>query len=201
MNPLNPLNPLRDASTQLRRQAMQLLEGGLLELIRRELGAAHIAGSVALDLMMVPDIDLYAPVESEEAHKMLALAPKIAAELERQGFDLAKIVVNNEHVMPDPRFPDAPGIYTGVEFVARDTARKWKLDLWGWDCAHFAAAQARHNQWSERLKNVTAADRDLILKLKQTPGYGKEYASVDVYEFALANPGASEDGFAAFRRL
>ncbi len=102
-----------------------------MELLEHEFGQVEIAGSVALDLMVQPDIDLYTRLEPAEAHKLYELVPELAAQLERQGFTLARTAVHNEYSLPDPAFPTTPGLYGGFTFVGLN--RTWKLDFWGWN--------------------------------------------------------------------
>ncbi len=157
-----------------------------MELLEHHFGHTEIAGSVALDLMVVPDIDLYTRLAPTEAHKLYELVSKLATQLERQGFTLARTAVNNECALPDPAFPDTPGLYGGFTFVGGTAQRTWKLDFWGWNSSQYEARQAAHNELHEKLKN---ANRELILRLKDAPGYGETFFSMDVYTFVLAKAG------------
>lgn len=166
------------------------MQGGVLELLEREFGNVEIAGSVDLDLMVQPDIDLYTRLEPSEAHKLLGLVPKLAIQLERQGFALAKTALHNEYILPDPNFPTTPGLYGGFAFVGGQTLRQWKMDFWGWNSAHYKQRLASHESLHERLKD---ADRELVLRLKEAPGYGSAFFSMDVYAFVLAGAGNLQD--------
>lgn len=169
-----------DLADRLRREARGLLEEGLREVIERRIGPVQVAGSVALDLMAVPDIDLYAHVEGADAETMLPLLAEIPAQLAAQGCALATITFRDEHVQPDPAFPTAPGLYLGTTFVAPNEST-WKVDLWGWG----AVDQARRLAEDRRLVDKLAAvDRDLVLRCKHLDGYGRDFTSVDVYAFA-----------------
>lgn len=61
-----------------------------------------------------------------------------------------------------------------------------KIDFWGWNSSQYEARQAAHHNLAESLKR---ADRELILRLKNAPGYGKTFFSMDVYTFVLAEAG------------
>lgn len=189
------MNNVSTKAQNLRREAYAILEGGVLVLLERHLGHVEIAGSVALDLMAVPDIDLYVRLEAEGASKMLNLLPELTTQLDRQGYSLAKIAFNDEHLIPDPNFPDSPGLYSGLTFVNRRSSTAWKLDLWGWDERFYDVRHAQHTALFDRLQ---AADRDLILHLKETEGYGSRFFSVDVYDFALSDRQDTPHAFEKF---
>lgn len=176
---------------------MSILEGGLLALLEREFGPVNIAGSVALDLMAWPDIDLYVQLEADGAPKMQCLVPKVDEQLQRQGYLLARTIVYNEHLLPDPKFSAPYGLYDGFVFLHGESRRQWKLDFWGWTAAGYAEREAHHTELAHRLQN---ADRDLILRLKRAEEYGKEFTSVDVYEFAIAKAGSSVEELKDFVR-
>lgn len=111
----------RAHSQTLRTEALTILQGGVMGLLEHEFGSVEIAGSVALDLMIQPDIDLYTRLESTEAYKLYELVPKLAVQLGTQGFVLARTAVHDEYALPDPAFSTTPGFYGGFTFVGRDT--------------------------------------------------------------------------------
>ena len=191
------VNQLRERARALREEALAILDGGVLTPLEQEIGPIEVAGSVKLDLMALPDIDLYGRLEPDEVPRLLGLVPKLAAQLERQGYDLARVAVHDEHVLPDPKFPDTPGLYGGFSFSNRKSGCLWKLDLWGWAGAWF---EQRHTHHLELFQQLKRADRDLILRLKEAEGYGSAFVSVDVYEFALAGEGTSLEDFERFLR-
>ena len=129
---------------------------------------------------------------------MFALVPKMAAQPERQGCDLTKVIVNDEHILPDPKFLTSPGIYGGFVLVHRQSGRQWKLDFWVWDSVWY---DQRRNSHHDLQRSLQGADRDLILRLKRSDGYGHAFFSVDVYAFALANAGDSLADFERFLTL
>ena len=175
-------------SQALQAEALAILQGGVLALLKRSFSSVETAGSVALDLMVVPDIDLYTRLEPDEARKLYELIPELAAQLERQGFTLARTMVHNEYALPDPNFPATPGLYGGFTFVGGPAQRQWKLDFWGWNREQYGERQKAHHDLAERLRTV---DRELILHLKDSPGYGSAFFSMDVYTFVLAGAGDS----------
>ena len=157
-----------------------------MALLEHQFGHVEIAGSVALELMTVPDIDLYTRLEPAEAYKLYELVPQLAVQLGQQGFTLARTALHNEYALPDPAFPNTPGLYGGFTFVGE--ARTWKLDFWGWNSVQYEERQSAHRDLAEKLET---ADRELILRLKDAPGYGKTFFSMDVYTFVLAQAGDS----------
>lgn len=179
----------RARAQDLHREALAILHGGLLDLIEARLGHVEIAGSVALDMMAVPDIDLYVRLEGREGDRMLDLLPDLSKQLSTQGYALAKLIFNNEHIVPDPNFPDSPGLYSGLTFAHRATGMVWKLDLWGWDTTFY---DLRHRQHKELEAALLEADRDMILHLKELDGYGSAFSSIDVYTFALGGAGKTD---------
>lgn len=189
------MSEARTQAQNLRQEALAILHGGVKALLERHLGHVEIAGSVALDLMAVPDIDLYVRLEASEAARMLGLLPELADQLSQQGYALAKIAFNDEHIIPDPAFPDSPGLYSGLTFASRGANRVWKMDLWGWNRAFYEVRHRQHRALQTRLQG---ANRDLILQLKGAEGYGRRFFSVDVYDFALSGLGSSLEAFETF---
>jgi hypothetical protein len=189
------MSQIEQRSQSLRVEALEILNGGLITILERDFGVVRIAGSVQLDLMAVPDIDLYLTLEANEAFKLLEVIPKLAVQLELQGYAVAKTLVRNEHVLPDPKFPATPGLYAAMNFLNNDSGELWKLDLWGWSHTRYDVQRAHHAELQRRLAGVNS---DLVLRLKHTQGYGETFFSVDVYEFALAGVGDSLEDFQQF---
>jgi hypothetical protein len=187
---------LRERSARLRHEALSLLSGGTRAVLEAALGPVEVAGSVALDLMVWADIDLFARVEAADRGRMVQLVPQLAAQLERQGHPVARLAFRDEHLWRDPAFPDAPGLYLGVESLGPGGAL-WKIDLWGWDAAGHAKQRERHSELRRALEH---ADRDLILRIKEAARARPGYRSVDVYAFATAGAGTSFEDFERFRQ-
>ncbi len=187
---------LRERSAELRAEALSILAGGARATIEASLGPVEVAGSVALDLMVLPDIDLYVRAEAADAPRARDLLLRLAAQLAGQGYPTARLSFRDEHLLPDPAFPDTPGIYLGVEAIGPGR-RRWKIDLWGWDEQRHAAQRERH---LELRRSLERADRDLILRIKEPVHPRPGYRGVDVYAFALADAGSSLEDFDRFLR-
>jgi hypothetical protein len=182
---------LRERSRALRREAVGLLEGPVGDVLRSSFGEVTLAGSVSLDLMVWRDIDLFVRLEASDAPRLLAAVPALASALSGWGQPVSRIAFRDEHLQPDPAFPDIPGLYLGIV-----TAPGWKVDLWGWDAARHPAQQQRHRDLAASLAHV---DRDLVLSLKDALWQRPDYRSMDVYEFVLAHAGDSLGDFERFR--
>lgn len=183
-------------AAQLRAEALDILEGGVMGLLESQFGKIHIAGSVALNLMTWPDIDLFCYLEHANRAKLLGLAPLLSEQLERQGFGLVKASYNDWHLRPDPLFPNSPGLYAGYQFLDKTSNRQWKLDFWGWAQKQYHADIARK---AELAKQLAAASRTVILELKNAlhhhPEYRKSIYSIDIYNFALDHAGTTLEDF------
>lgn len=186
---------LRGRASRLREEALGILAGGARAVLERALGPVEVAGSVALDLMVWPDIDLYARVEAVDRDRLLGAVAPLVAQLERQGYPAVRLALRDEHRWPDPAFPDTPGLYLGVECLG-PARRLWKLDLWGWDGARHAAQAEAHARLREAL---AAVDRDLILRVKDAARARPGYSSTEVYRFAAAGAGTTWDDFERWR--
>ncbi len=193
---MNPeIAGLRQRASELRAEALSLLAGGVRAVLEAALGPVEVAGSVALDLMVWPDIDLYARLEAGDTARLLALLPPLSEQLARQGYPVVRLALRDEHRWPDPAFPDAPGLYLGLECLGPG-ARLWKLDLWGWDGAHHPRQAEAHARLA---RSLARADRDLVLRIKEAARARPGYRSVDVYAFAAAGAGTTVEDFERFR--
>jgi hypothetical protein len=190
------LEHLEQKAAQLRAEALGILEGGVMGLLEAQFGKIHVVGSVALDLMTWPDMDLFCHLEHSERAKLIGLAPLLSEQLEQQGYSLANISYNDEYLRPDPKFPDSPGLYGGYQFLQRGTGVLWKMDFWGWTQADYFADIIRKAELAKRLET---ADRKLILELKSAlhhhPEYRKTVYSIDIYNFALEQAGSTLEDF------
>lgn len=187
----------------LHTEALALLDGAVLPVLREALGEVEVAGSVALDLMTWRDIDLFARLEAGEAPRLLALVPRLSAALAAAGQPVSRIAFRDEHLERDPAFPDDPGLYLGVSTgpgagatSAGEADLGWKLDLWGWDRERYEPQRRRH---AELAAMLAQADRGLILRVKHAVAGRPGYRSTDVYAFALAEAGDSLEDFDRFR--
>lgn len=182
----------------LRREALALLDGaGLRGVLGAALGQVATVGSVDLDLMTWPDIDLYTRLERDEGARMLAVLPDVSACLEAHGYALIQVSFHDRHLRPDPTLPH--GLYIGLRILPPEGEPTWKVDLWGWDGPTFAEQLGRHAELAGALAGV---DRDLVLRIKDAaarrPSYRHTVSSVDVYEFVLAGEGSTVAEFDAF---
>ena len=57
---------------------MAILEGGVMRLLETHFGRIHIAGSVALDLMTWPDIDLFCHLERSQRARLIGFTPLLS---------------------------------------------------------------------------------------------------------------------------
>lgn len=178
---------LRTEAERLRSQALELLDAGVLQALRFGGREVSIAGSVALDLMVWPDIDLYLRLDADESQSLLDAVPPVSRALADAGQRVCRITFRDEHLQPDPAFPDAPGLYLGLV-----TAGGWKLDVWGWDAEQYPRQQRRHTELAAALSR---ADRDLVLRLKEACWREPGYRSTQIYAFALAGAGGSLEDF------
>lgn len=177
-----------ELADRLRTEANSLLANGLLALLAEHLGPVRVTGSVALDLMAVPDIDLYVLAESKDSEKFRRLLTELPTQLADQGCTLAKIGFSDEYVLPDPRFPTKPGLYLATTFVA-PTGRTWTIDLWGWNASAHARRLREDRDLAEQMDSV---DRDRVLRCKHLPGYGSDFSGVDVYDLVATTTAADD---------
>jgi hypothetical protein len=195
---------LRERAAELRSGALRLLEDtGILEVVRAGIGPVEIVGSVELDLMVWPDIDLYTRLGAGEAPRLLALLPTLHERVEARGCALVRANFNDEYRRPGN--PYGCGLYCGLKILSPGRERMWKVDLWGWDDATFDRRLTDHRRLAHAL---AAADRDLILRIKDAvhlrPEYRRTLSSMDVYTFAIDGRGKTVrefDEFVASRDL
>jgi hypothetical protein len=192
---------LRAAAADLRAAAHGLLRAtDLLRLLRESVGEPILHGSVALDLMVWPDIDIHVALAPDEGARMQQVLPVLCEAFEGAGHRVRQATYLDDYVPPGPH-PLGAGIYCGIQTVERSGAeRHWKCDVWGWEPADFRGRTERFDAMGAALAKT---DRDLVLRLKAEararPGcYGEKVFSVDVYDFAIAGAGETLDGLEAF---
>lgn len=181
MSPATEDQRLLDQARRLRAEAHRLLhEDGLLRLVNA-VGPAAVVGSVAMDLMTWPELDINVQLPHErDVATLLGLGTRIAT-----GFRVRHLAFWNHYVRPDGPYHD--GLYAGSRLLVGD--REWKLDLWGFGEAAFRSRL----QASEALRRrLAGADRLAILRVKDAvcrrPEYRSAVTSGDVYE-AVAGGG------------
>src|SRR4051812_44528263 len=189
----------RALAVTLRREALDLLQGTrMLELLGARFGSVALVGSVDLDLMTWPDIDIYVRAERAKKARLVDVLSELHAGIEAAGHTLVRAVFNDEWAVP--RGDYGSGYYWGLR-VRTAGGETWKIDLWGWADADFAAKLAEHAALKAALGN---ADRELILKLKSEamvlPEFRKTITSWGIYRFVLGGNGTSLDELRAFCR-
>ena len=193
-----PPEGLRARAAALRTEAVRLLEGGgVLDAIRDGIGPAEVVGSVDLDLLVWPDIDLYTRLRPDEGQRLLALIPVLHKRVGRKGHAIVRANFNDEYRRPGS--PYGRGLYCGLQILPAGRERVWKLDLWAWDEATFADKMAEHRRLAADLARV---DRDLLLRIKDAVHLRRDYrdtlTSMDVYAFAIQGRGQTLREFEDF---
>jgi hypothetical protein len=189
---------LAEKARSLREEAHRLIgQVRLGELLAERFGMYSLVGSVDLELMTRPDIDIYVPFDRGDPRRFLdALAPLYSAFTEA-GHMLFRATFNDEWAVP--RGDYGSGYYWGLKWRTPQ-GRIWKLDLWGWDPESYARKLAEH----EALGRALAGKRDLVLKLKTQaqalPGAEAGPTSWDVYQFVRCGEGDSLEQLRAFCR-
>jgi len=192
------ISELRERAAELRSGALRLAEGtGMLDLIRAAIGRVEVVGSVDLDLMVWPDVDLYTRLGAGERARFLALLPALHDRVEARGYSFVRVNFNDEYRRPGNRF--GCGLYFGMKILDPAGERLWKVDLWAWDAATFDRKLAEHRQL---VRDLAAVDRDLVLRIKDAvhlrPEYRGTLTSMDVYAFAIAGRGQTLAEFDEF---
>jgi len=181
---------LRDTSRHLRHRAQAILENtGWPDLFSGRFGTCALTGSARYDLMVWPDIDIHMPVPASYRIEWAAMLADLNAGLERAGLRLHKAQMWDDYVDPHPL---GAGLYWGIQFVEAD-GTAWKSDIWGWEPDDYERRQAKD---ADLRALLAEADRDLILRLKtearaRPDYYGVVAGSWDIYQFVLAEAGAS----------
>jgi hypothetical protein len=193
-----PTEGLRERAAGLRTEAFRLLEGGgVLDAIRDGIGPVEVVGSVDLDLLVWPDIDLYTRLGPDEGQRLLALLSALHKRMGREGHAIVRASFNDEYRRPGN--PYARGLYCGLQILPARRERVWKVDLWAWDEATFADKMAEHRRLATELARV---DRDLVLQIKDAIHLRREYrdtlTSMDVYAFAIQDRGRTVREFEEF---
>jgi hypothetical protein len=189
---------LRERAANLRSEAFRLIKGaGVLDAIHTGVGPVEVVGSVDLDLVVWPDIDLYTRLDPDEGQRLLALLPVLHERLEAQGYAVVRANFNDEYRRPGN--PYGRGLYCGLKIMPPEKDRVWKVDLWAWDQAAFDEKLSEHQQLA---RDLAHADRDVILQIKDAVHQRREYrdtlTSMDVYAFATQGRGRTLREFDEF---
>lgn len=165
---------LVEKARALREEAYTLLyQEGLFSLVQ-SVGPATVRGSVALDLMTWPDIDLSVQLPHEtDISTFFELGKEIAT-----NFQVVKMSFSNQFIRPDVPFDY--GLYWGIRLLY---AKIWKIDLWGHGEDAYNTDVRAFNELAQQLKEV---DRITVLRIKdevcKRPEYRVEISSMDIYE-------------------
>ncbi|WP_110114707.1 hypothetical protein [Bacillus sp. CGMCC 1.16541] len=164
------MNELLSQSSELKREATELLDDYHLLSILKKYGNPLIIGSYDLDVMTWRDIDVYIgnDVMFEDAFF------RLGRELTMR-FEPKKMIYRNERIAKTPHLPN--GLYWGM--YADSLEKEWKFDIW-LVSTELVRQQLKKQQ---QLKSMlTDEKRNLILSLKQQNGYRRYYTSEDVYK-------------------
>ena len=172
-------------------------ELGVGRLLTERFGTYSLVGSVDLDLMTRPDIDIYVPFERGDPLCFLEALLPLHSAFTGGGHTLFRATFNDEWTIP--RGDYGSGYYWGLKWRTPE-GRTWKLDLWGWDPETCARKVSEH----EALGRALSGKRDLVLRLKTQaqalPGSEDRITSWDVYQFLLSGEGESLEQLRAFCR-
>jgi hypothetical protein len=121
---------LQERSEQLRREALELIEtSGIAAVLERHFGSMVVVGSVDIDLMTWPDVDIQVPAEREAKAEFVAALAPLQSAIEASGHCLIRAVFNDEWALPRGEY--GSGYYWGLR-IQSGTGDPWKIDIWGW---------------------------------------------------------------------
>ena len=169
---------LLEQAQKLHAEAQVLLfQDGLLATIQR-FGPTFISGSVALNLMVRRDIDIYVRLSNDlDITTFFAIGAAITQQLQ-----VLKASYSNHFIRNFPGFDH--GLFWGIQL--NHQGQKWKLDLWGHGPHHFDEHCAQFEQLRETLKTL---DQVTILRIKDAlrdgDGYRYGVSGNDIYTAVL----------------
>lgn len=179
---------LIENSKKLRQEAENVLKTlGLIENLK-QYGEVAIVGSVYLDLMTWPDIDIEVITKSKPTRKQ-------ASEISKLLFSkpsIRRVTVVDETKSKGNKKPK--GLYIGPQFVD-DKGTIWKIDIWLLD-----TSITRSEKTTEEIKGkLTTEKREIILEIKSNlhdnPKYRKEITSMHIYDAVLNKNVENMDAF------
>ena len=190
---------LAEKARALREEAHAFVHATRLgELLTERFGEFTVVGSVDLDLMTEPDIDIYVPFERGDPHRFLEALMPLHSAIAEAGHTVFRATFNDEWTIP--RGDYGQGYYWGLKWLT-PARTLWKLDLWGWDKEAYPRKLAAHQTLARRLAGER---RDVILRLKtqalELVDGDKSVTSWDVYQFLLAGQGESFEQLRAWCR-
>ncbi len=169
---------LLEQAQRLSDEAYALLDqGGLLDIIQQA-GHTFISGSLALNLMVRRDVDVYVQLTNDlDIAAFFALGAAITGQ-----FQVLKASYSNHFIRNLPEFDH--GLYWGIQLIYQN--QPWKLDLWGYGPQHFRDHCRQLEELQQRLAPV---ERIEILRLKTALREGDHYrdsaSGYDIYTAIL----------------
>lgn len=141
-------------------------------------GTTVIYGSVALDLMVRREMDLYVQLPDDQD---IPLFFEIGAAITRK-HEVLKASYTNHFIRNFPGFDH--GLFWGISL--RYSQQRWKLDLWGHGPSYFAEHLTQFTQLQNELKEI---DPVIILRIKDAlqaeDGYLNGISANDIYMAVL----------------
>ncbi len=163
---------------QLQAEAQALLEEGKLLATIQRVGPTCISGSVALNLMVRRDIDIYVQLEYDlDISAFFEIGVALAGQ-----FPVLKASYSNHFIRNFTGFNH--GLYWGIRLLYN--SQPWKLDLWGHGLQHFSEHCADFERLQLALQEV---DPLIILRIKEAfryqEGYLQTITGMDIYTAVL----------------
>ena len=182
---------LQQLNRLIKQEADEILyEKGLMEILQA-VGAPHVHGSYALDLMTWRDLDIYLQVENCPEADFFSLGAKICTV-----FRPVKMSFRNERIAKTQHLPN--GLYWGV-YLGNERNGAWKIDLWAVDRTEYARLSGYQDAIKKKL---TPAHIASILTIKSQcwndPGYRRAFSSADIYDAVIEKNVCDMEGFRSF---
>lgn len=161
---------------ELQKEAYEVLDAlGVMDCIAR-FGKSEIVGSLALDLMTWPDIDIELVNEINEANYWKTVQHIFLKS------DLKGIFIMDYRSSVNPNTPK--GLYIGIQYYGKQKD-PWKIDIW-----FMPPREPNAENLNEWLKNSLKEEHKLpILEIKSKisshPKYRKEVFSIDIYKAVI----------------
>ena len=168
----------KSKQNSLHKKALEIINELRLVEVLNEFGDVHIVGSVALELMSWPDIDIVVFGQPDYANFL-----KVVNSL----FHENNIYSLNLQDFRKSIYPERPqGIYCGVKYLEKPETF-WKIDIWFLPKSEDKALKTV--QWVK--KRIDDKNRELILKIKNEMRiklkHGTKISGIDVYKAVLEN--------------
>ncbi len=175
-----PAEELSAREAELQAAATMVLEDLDAITILSRVGEPVLVGSVALGLMVWPDIDLTVLCPALDMAQVFAIGAQLAGHERVRGLQWRN---DTGHWNQDPLYPD--GLFWGVEYRTPEGER-WELDIW---FIHEDTRQPDMRHLDDFLPRLDPETRLAIMTIKdiwrRTPLYGAEVSSFDCYTAVL----------------